>query len=206
MNEIFLKGLIIFLPGLITFGLFALMYVSDNIAYAKKTYSDKRNKANKANKANEAWNTKYSDDFLEVLDEKVRRLQNDRLGNWKVLNDIEILKGRLDVVDNWRHNVLKGYCYKMIEFEKEKGKMHFLVVGLGNPYAGVAEATNHIEWIKGELRTPQEHIKRHAIEITLEQATGYLYQGFVWVPAYEKQENWPAIPTVEEEHDENKKR
>lgn len=33
-----------YIPGLICFGLFALMYVSDNIADAIKTYSDKRNK------------------------------------------------------------------------------------------------------------------------------------------------------------------
>lgn len=37
-----------YIPGLICFGLFALMYVSDNIADAIKTYSDKRNKENKA--------------------------------------------------------------------------------------------------------------------------------------------------------------
>lgn len=193
-----------YITGLICFGLFVLMHVSENIADAIKTYSDKRNKENKA------WNTKYTDAYFEDLVQRIESLQNDRTRNWKALNDIEILKGRLDLVDDWRQNALKGYCYKLIEFEKKKGKMHFLVVGLGNPYAGVAETTNHIEWIKSDLSTPQEHIKSYAIEITLEQATGYLEQGFVWVPTYEKQENWPVIKSlavgdvlVREDHDEN---
>ena len=172
-----------YIPGLICFGLFALMYVSDNIADAIKTYSDKRNKENKA------WNTKYTDAYFEDLVQRIESLQNERTRNWKVLNDIEILKGRLDLVDDWRKNVLKGYCFKRIEFEEKENKAHFLVVVHDLHKDGVLH-TKHIECELVSKFSAQERIKKLAAPITIEQASDYFDDGFEWVPAYEKYADW----------------
>ena len=80
MNAMFL---LVFLPGLIIFGLCTLMYISDNIADAIKTYSDKRNKANKEI----AWDIKFFKEDLEELYDRVRSLENTRRDNRIELND-----------------------------------------------------------------------------------------------------------------------
>lgn len=179
MNEIFL-------PGLIITGMVTLIYVSDNIADAIKTYSDKRNKENKA------WNTKYTDAYFEDLVQRVEILQNDRTRKWKALNDIEILKGRLDVVDNWRKNTLKGYCFKRIEFEEKENKAHFLLV-VRDPHRDEVLQTKHVECELVSKFSAQECIKEVAAPITIEQANDYFDNGFEWVPVYEKDADWPNM-------------
>lgn len=177
MNEMFL---LVILPGLIIFGLLVLIYLSDNIVDVLKTYSDKRNKANKA------WNTDYIEDYLKKLNQRVTRLENSRRKN------IEILKSRLDVVDNWRKNVLKGYCFKQIEFEEKENKVHFLVVVYDLYKDGVLH-TKHVECELVSKFSAQECIKKLADQITIEQASDYFDNGFEWVPVYEKNADWPKM-------------
>lgn len=177
----------IFLPGLIIFGVLALVYILDNIADAIKTYSDKRNKANKEI----AWDIKFFKEDLEELYDRVRSLENTRRYNRIELNDAKKLESRLDVVDNWRKNVLKGYCFKLIEFEEKENKAHFLVVC--NQGKGRGLHNKHVECELVSEFSAQERIKKVAAPITIEQANDYLDNGFEWVPVYEKEADWPNM-------------
>lgn len=184
----------IFLPGLIIFGVLALVCISDNIADAVRTYSDKKNKANEANEANEAnkaWDIKFFKEDLEELFDRVRSLENTRRENQIALNDAKKIESRLDVVDNWRKNVLKGYCFKRIEFEEKENKAHFLVVC--NQGKGRGLHTKHVECELVSKFSAQECIKKFAVPITIEQANDYFDNGFEWVPAYEKNADWPKM-------------
>ena len=102
------------------------------------------------------------------------------------------IKSRLDVVDNWRKNVLKGYCFKRIEFEEKENKAHFLLV-VRDPYKDEVLRTKHVECELFKKFSAQECIKEVAAPITIEQANDYFDNGFEWVPVYEKDADWPNM-------------